>query len=178
MQTREFQIRGVTIRIRFDANQVSESQIRQLVITLRLLPVNHLRHIPLITVGNRPPAGGGGSAHPGMPGGPYIRLNRNIFQSPWNRGTYNYTLLHEVGHVIDWTYNSMSRMRRDDRAGYQALLAHTHRGRTQGPGEHFADAYADFIIGKRMSAARRNALRQSTAFKNVVAGADMMCTVG
>jgi len=138
--------------------------------TLRLLPTAHIRKIPPITVGDRPSRGGGGSATSMMPGGPYIRLNSSCFQSAWNHGHNNYTLLHEIGHIIDWAYGCMETMRRQDQSGYAALLIHPHHGATHGPGEHYADAYADYFSrGRhwlaRCAPGRYNALCNSAAFR-------------
>jgi hypothetical protein len=99
-----------------------------------------------------------------MPGGPYIRINYRVFQAPWNQGPYNYTLLHEAGHIVDWAYECMQTMGTEDLTGYRALLAHPHSGRTQGPSEHYADAYADHFSGGRISEARQSALVNSRAF--------------
>lgn len=138
---------GVSVRI--DGVEPRGREIEQLERTLCLLPSMHLRALPTITVGDRPARGGGGSASPTMPGGPFIRLNRMIFdpvQRPVNAGRLNYTLLHEVGHIIDWAFGCMATLAGSDPAGYAALLAHAHSGATQGPSEHFADAYADFFF--------------------------------
>jgi len=161
----EFFVKGIFIEIDYDNTQVTDDQVRQLLQSLDLLPPSHLPHVPTITVGNRPAQGGGGSAHSGMPGGPYIRLNRSCFNSPWNSGSNNETLLHEVGHIVDWAFDCMRHMRIDNPAGYRALLRHPHRGRTQGPGEHFADAYAHHYMGRQMSNERRNALLTSRAYQ-------------
>lgn len=161
----EFFVNGTFIEIDYDNTQVSDDQVRQLLQSLDLLPPTHLPHVPIITVGNRPPQGGGGSAHSGMPGGPYIRLNRSCFNSSWNSGNNNETLLHEVGHIVDWAFDCMRHMRIDNPEGYRALLRHPHRGRTQGPGEHFADAYAHHYMGRQISDERRNALLTSRAYQ-------------
>ncbi len=162
-------VNGVNIEIR---GLAAGARLDQLLTTLRQLPFVHLVFIPPVTVGQRPPVnpgnprsyGGGGSAHAGMPGGPYIRLNVRTFDAPWNRGRFHYTLLHECGHIIDWGFNCMDRMQQDRRHDYDILLAHHHRGRTQGPGEHYADAYADYFAGRPISAGRRAALLNSAAF--------------
>ncbi len=159
---------GVSLTIEGLDNE--EAKLRLLVETLKLLPVPHLRLLPNILVGNRPPRGGGGAAHAQMPGGPYIRLNISTFQSSWNRRGYHFTLLHEVGHIIDWAFGCMPTMRRRDAAGYQALLDHPHSGATQGPSEHYADGYADYmnLLGRRrMSRARVNAIANSEAFRTI-----------
>ncbi len=152
----------------------SGMQTAQLLRSLDRLPREHLVLLPRITVGERPPAtdhprsyGGGGSAHRGMPGGPYLRLNWRIFQAPWNQGFLNNTILHEVGHIVDWAYGCMDALRIEHRTHYRALISHPHSGRTQGPSEHYADAYADYFIGHRMSNARQEALLASRAFQPV-----------
>jgi len=153
-------ISGVTVQI----NGADESQMEALTSTLERLWVHHIQIVPPVTVGDRPARGGGGAAHSGMPGGPYIRLNRTCFQSAWNLHGYNYTLLHEVGHIVDWTFNCMQRMRREDNRGFRALIAHPHSGATQGWSEHYADGLADWYARKPMSDARRNALLFSRGF--------------
>ena len=153
-------ISGVTVQI----NGADESQMEALTSTLQRLWVHHLQIVPPITVGDRPERGGGGAAHSGMPGGPYIRLNRTCFQSAWNQHGYNYTLLHEVGHIVDWAFNCIQRMRREDNRGFRALIAHPHSGATQGWGEHYADGLADWYARKPMSDARRNAILFSRGF--------------
>ena len=139
-------VHGVPLQV--DGVAPGGAELRQIAATLELLPPSHLRHLPTITVGDRPPRGGGGSAHAGLPGGPYLRLNRTVFdprERPVNAGAFNYTLLHECGHLVDWAYGCMPWLRRYDPIGYAALLAHPHRGATQGEGEHYADAYADYF---------------------------------
>ncbi len=156
----DVQIGGVTVEI----NGTDEAQLEALTSTLGRLWVHHLQIVPPITVGDRPPRGGGGAAHSGMPGGPYIRLNRSCFESPWNQHGYNYTLLHEVGHIVDWAFDCIRHMRREDLAGFRALIAHPHSGVTRGWGEHYADGLADWYARKPMSDARRNAILFSRGF--------------
>jgi len=164
MAPSDFIVNGVQINMVYDADEVTDANIRQLLNTLALLPARHLEQLPTITVGNRPRRGGGGSAHSGMRGGPYIRLNSGIFSRHWNQGPYNETLLHEVGHIVDWAYQCMQHLPSEDREGYQALLADPHGGATQGPSEHYADAYADYYLDRSMSDARRRALLSCSAF--------------
>lgn len=164
-------VNGVNIQIN---GLEAGPRLDKLAATLARMPFVHLVFVPPITVGNRPPVnphnprsyGGGGSAHRNMPGGPYIRLNVRTFDAPWNQGPLHYTLLHECGHIIDWGFGCMERMLSERRQDYDVLLAHVHRGRTQGPSEHYADAYADYIAGKPMSAGRRSALLNSAAFES------------
>ncbi|MEO8088324.1 MAG: hypothetical protein ABI763_16000 [Bacteroidota bacterium] len=136
-------IKGIQIKL----NGIEENQpgFQQLVRTLNLLPHAHLRVFPTITVGDRPARGGGGSQPRSEPGGAFIRINRSCFNSSWNSGRYNETLLHEIGHIIDWEYNCMRVMSRNNPTGYNILLAHRHSGATHGASEHYADAYATYF---------------------------------
>lgn len=124
------------------------SQLTQLIYTLQRLPVQHLEHIPPITIGINP-IDGGGYAFPGQyTGSPYgfIRLNYNIWDRrvrPWNIGHINVTLLHEVGHVIDWAFQCTNNMSEVDR---QILFDPSYEGHTHGPGEHFAQPIPRFIL--------------------------------
>jgi hypothetical protein len=127
----EFIVHGVQINMVYNADEVTDENIRQLLNTLALLPARHLAQLPTITIGARPRRGGGGSAHSEMRGGPYIRLNRGIFSRDWNQGPYNETLLHEVGHIVDWAFQCIRGLRSGDRQGYQALLADPHGGVTR-----------------------------------------------
>ena len=165
-------VRGVSVTINgLDAEPVKLENLRS---TLAELPVAHLRVLPTITVGSRPARGGGGSAHAGMPGGPYIRLNSGIWDG-WRRRLNqrkNYTLLHETGHIIDWEYDCVSFLAANFPSGYSALLADPHSGATQGPGEHYADAYADYFYHgvswmELHANARLEALLRSPAFRGV-----------
>jgi hypothetical protein len=170
-------INGIPVVLAYD--RVTETNIRQFVTSLARLPVRHLQIMPRIEVGSRPfGSSGGGSSLSGQPGAPFIRVNRNCFTSSWNRGRYNYTLLHECGHIVDWTFHCMAIMNRRDRAGFDALMAHPHRGTTDGPGDHYADAYADYFCGKRISQQRRDALINSVAFENFDAGSHHWLATG
>ena len=113
----EMFVNGHFVTIDYSEDDVTDENIRQLLQTLELMPDEHVWRLPVITVGNRPAEGGGGSAHEGMPGGPYIRLNKSCFSSSWNSGNYNYTLLHECGHIIDWSHGCMRAMRRANPTG-------------------------------------------------------------
>jgi hypothetical protein len=158
-------VKGIQITI--DGLEQNQPNFQQLVRTLNLLHPAHLRLLPTITVGNRPVRGGGGSQARSQPGGAFIRINSSCFNSPWNQGSYNETLLHEIGHIIDWEYNCMQAMRTNNPAGFQALMQHSHRGATQGPSEHFADAYATYYKWGHHSGrlgARRQPLLTSEAF--------------
>jgi hypothetical protein len=166
-------VNGMTLRIEgadVSGERVGQ-QMQQLRDTLALIPPAHLVRLPTITVGHRPSRGGGGAANSIMPGGPFIRLNVKCFDprtSPWNR-LYNYTLLHEAGHIIDWSYNAMTLLRTANPEGFRALMGHPHRGATQGPSEHYADGYADYLLPTgRISGLRYDAIVTSAPFTNVI----------
>lgn len=96
-----------------------------------------------------------------------LRGNPNVPGSngTWNPGNLNYTLLHEIGHHVDWHFGCMSWIEAHNETGFAALMAHPHEGETQGDGEHFGDAYADYFAHpQRLSDARRQALLSSPAF--------------
>ena len=156
-----FNINGVSVTI--NEGSASPMQVEQLTRSLQLLPRIHLARLPEISVVTTHGYRGGSSRNPTSPDGGSIHISSLCFSSAWNQGAYNQTLLHECGHIIDWTYHCTTYLRQHDRAGYDALLGHAHSGRTQGAGEHFADAYKDYFIG-RIDSARRNALLHSPAF--------------
>lgn len=148
MATVTVNIHGVPISVTGagEAGVRRGEQLTQLVRTLKRLPVQHLQQVPPITVGDRPDTnhgGGGGSAAPcpACPRG-YIRINRRVFDPAIrevNRGRVNVTLLHEIGHVIDWAYQCVANAAAEDR---QTLWFRGYDGHTHGPGEYFAVAYA------------------------------------
>ena len=138
---------------------LTHTQIARLQRTLQLLPPPHLRGLRYIRIRDRADYEGG-STNPTQRGWRrqepderrfWVMIDIDSFDPrhrPINNrpNGYHYTLLHEMGHVVDWSFNAMNWIRRHDRAGYQAMLAHPHSGITQGAFEHFADAYADFFF--------------------------------
>jgi hypothetical protein len=87
---------------------------------------------------------------------------------------FHYTLLHELGHVVDFGSGALRGLRRADRPSYRAVVTppRAHRGITQGVGEHFADLYADYFFyseAERPTAERMDALLRSPAFAGISA---------
>ena len=124
----------------------SEEQIEILRQTLNFAPAEHLRRfagaLGHIRASGRQctPARGGGS-NPA----PWIRLSATSFEDSLNQ-TINVTALHEFGHVVDYQYGAMAGLH-DRHPDFYRLLSRTrHTGRTQGPGEAFADCYMIYVI--------------------------------
>jgi hypothetical protein len=166
-------IKGIPIVIQGadERGQRIGGQLVQLIDTLRRLPRLHLEHVPPITVGMHPEGGGGGYAYPGQYAGqPYgfIRLHFGVFNAgerPWNRGRVNVSLLHEIGHVIDWAFQCTRHLGGADQ---RILYDPGYDGATHGPGEHFAQAYSKFYSDPpTLTEARQEVLLRSRAFENV-----------
>lgn len=139
-------VKGVPVRFDFQ-RPITQPQQAVAVSTLQLLPADHLRRLPTIVVGDRPMRGGGGAVAPGQPGGPLIRINVQRFGDSLN-AERNLTLLHEIGHIMDYSYNCIDvfyRLRENRphlnlmrRLAQQGL----YQGATQGEREIYADAYS------------------------------------
>ncbi len=134
--------------------ELSDANLRKIEQTLRAIPYQHLAGLSRIEIRQRDRAGGStnpdGPTHGGVPrsGHYFVVLDIDAFDSSWNN-TGNgllYTLLHEMGHVVDWHTRSFEWIGRNDREGYRAIVARTHRGVTQHNQEKFADAYADYFF--------------------------------
>lgn len=114
--------------------------------TLSVAPVEHLRKFAgargVIRASGRQcsPARGGGSDP-----APWIRLSAVSFDDPLNRNV-NVTALHEFGHCVDYLYGAMAGLRSRHPDLYRLLSGTAHTGRTQGPGETFADCYLIFVV--------------------------------
>jgi hypothetical protein len=140
------------VEVRFDFQRpITEQHHAILTKTLKLVPVANLRRLPLVVVGDRPPpsrGGAGGAVPSGQPDGPLIRINVRRFDEPHNRA-FNQTLLHEIGHMMDYEYNCiLGFYRRPENRPHLALLRHHARrydGTTQGENEVYAVAYAGLI---------------------------------
>jgi hypothetical protein len=148
------QINGVSIPINgIDDN--SEYQMR-LIGTLGLLPPRHLQLLHHVTVRDRADYAGGSTnwlSASDHSAGLWIMIDMDSFD-PRQReinnrppNFFHYTLLHEMGHVVEHSYHGLRYVRTHDRAGYRAMLRRPHTG--GGPGgetEHFADTYADYFF--------------------------------
>ncbi|PTX55994.1 hypothetical protein C8N43_0643 [Litoreibacter ponti] len=130
---------------------ITRAQRLRLENTLCSLPAHHVSGLSYVELRQRAGSGGSTNALPGRTSGPgySIVLDYDSFSRRINQTTLdlNYTLLHEMGHVVDWTNHAFSWMQLNDRPGYDAICARVHRhapGGTNNDQEKFADAYADF----------------------------------
>lgn len=141
------QIRGVSITINgLDRNVDYQNRI---IYTLTELPAEHLQLLRHVTIRDRRDYAGGSTnwvSRSNHSAGLWIMIDIDSFD-PRQREINNrppdflhYTLLHEMGHVVEHSFSGMRYMRQHEDAGYRAMLRHPHRG--GGPGgetEHFAD---------------------------------------
>ncbi len=124
----------------------TEQQTEVLKQTLNFAPTEHLRRfagaLGHIRASGRQcaPMRGGGSDP-----APWIRLSATSFEDSLNQ-SINVTVLHELGHVVDYLYGAMAGLRDRHPDLYRLLSQTRHVGRTQGPGEAFADCYLIFVI--------------------------------
>lgn len=146
-------VHGLPIEIRAHRSlqrnrlELTKEQFRRIALTLGVLPAHHVASVARIEIRQRAGAGGSANAMPDGVTGPthYVVLDIDCFASAWNN-TENgliYTLLHEMGHVVDWSNRAFPWIRRNDRAGYDIICQRVHHGRTQNQQEKFADSYAD-----------------------------------
>lgn len=144
---------------------ITESNRLRLQNTLRAIPAIHIRSLTYINIRDRQNSDGSEYA-----GGSTNATVRNVFRLPpgerrfWimididsfdprqreinNRENgLHYTLLHEIGHVVDWSFGAFRWIRRHDVVGYREIRRRVHRGSiTTGDQEKFADVYADFFF--------------------------------
>lgn len=134
--------------------ELSSDNLYQISRTLRRIPNRHLDQLNRIEIRQRPRAGGStnqvGGSNDRIPRSDrryFVVLDIDCFASPWNTSSngLNYTLLHEMGHVVDWATGSFVWIRQNDPEGYRAIVARSHSGVTTGNQEKFADAYADLF---------------------------------
>jgi hypothetical protein len=173
------QINGVDMMINgIDDNADYIDRLRR---TLALCPAQHLAYIHHVTVRDRRDYEGGSTnwvSRRDHTAGLWIMIDidsfnprlREINNRPPN--FFHYTILHELGHVVDLSYRSLRYIRRHDTPGYRVITQRAHRGITQGPGEHFADVYADYFFYSEQEMptdARMQAMLQSPAFNGITA---------
>ena len=140
-------VNGAAVPIRTSTNPrdpPNQDQWQVLERTLALAPKRHLNLLAYIQC-SKPgcvPSRGGGSNRTLH----YIRLSAEAVQARRNR-RYSATLLHELGHHVDWRYGAMSWLRQNDRAGFNLLRRTRHRGGgPNGVGEQFADCYMMYML--------------------------------
>lgn len=120
----------------------SPARVQVIETTLRLIPAGHLRviaagHIRLSHPNDLPHSGGGSDP------APWIRLSAVSLAAA---RVHSPTLLHEMGHVIDYHYGAMRALRGTHPHLYDVLNSTAHRGRTQFDGERFADCYMIYFL--------------------------------
>ncbi|WP_103654342.1 hypothetical protein [Agarilytica rhodophyticola] len=131
--------------------------------TLQAIPGAHLDCLQYIQIRDRNDYAGGSTnrarniwptTRPGSRNY-WIMLDIDSFdpvQRPINNrpNGLHYTLLHEIGHVVDWSTNNFRWIRRNDRVGYHLINARHHSSRfTNHSQEKFADTYADLFFYPR-----------------------------
>ncbi|MBI4580341.1 MAG: hypothetical protein HY718_11605 [Planctomycetes bacterium] len=134
--------------------------------TLDLLPPSHVASLAVsaeghIRVWRRPASGGGADPLGGTtPPNPHVWLSYASWQRHDinGRGDVSFTLLHEMGHQFDyWEQNHgqagperiLTHIAADNPLGCLAILRRPHASRTNQPGEHFANVYADYFYTQR-----------------------------
>jgi hypothetical protein len=133
----------VTIALCVDSRRPpAGDRIKVIETTLKLLPVEHLRaiaagHIRLSRAGDTPSNGGGSDP------APWIRVSARSLTAA---RVHSFTLLHEMGHIVDYHYGAMRTLRATHPRLYRILSATAHNGRTQFDGEKFADCYMIFVM--------------------------------
>ena len=128
--------------------------------TLSILPQQHLRGLQYIEIRDRRDYAGGSTnvaryswptTEPGRRQY-WVMLHIDSFE-PGRRainnrpGGLHYTLLHEMGHVVDWSTGAFRWIQQHDRAGYLLIRSRSHTGAiTTHEQEKFADTYADLFF--------------------------------
>lgn len=140
--------------------------------TLSILPPQHLNGLQYIEIRDIRNYEGGSTnvtshSWPTTPSGRHdywVMLDIDSFD-PSRRLINNYpnglhyTLLHEMGHVVDWFTDSFRWIRRHDPTGYQLIIQRHHTGATMGDPEKFADTYADLFFHPQGNQSRDNCIR-------------------
>ena len=127
--------------------------------TLSILPPQHLHGLQYIEIRDRQNYEGGSTnvasdtwpTTPASRSNYWVMLDIDSFDPrfrPINNypNGLHYTLLHEMGHVVDWFTDSFRWIRQHDRTGHRLLTRRHHTGRTSGQQEKFADTYADLFF--------------------------------
>lgn len=142
-EPRDIRVSGVPIHLCVHSEHPpAADRIEVIKKTLALLPIPHLwvinyGHIRLSHTGH-PPANGGGSDP-----APWIRISAVSLAAA---RTFSPTLLHEMGHVVDYHYHAMQTLRSTHPILYRVLRNTAHNGSTQFDGERFADCYMIFFL--------------------------------
>lgn len=172
------------VEVRTGNFTIEPSDKQRLERTLSILPQQHLRGLQYIEIRDRSDYAGGSTnvaSHPWPTNGPgqrqyWVMLDIDSFdprqrQINTRPGGLHYTLLHEMGHVVDWSTGAFEWIRRHDHAGYRLIASRSHSSRfTTGAQERFADTYADLFFypqGNRLRDDRIRAILNSPAFTSL-----------
>ncbi|MEI7897404.1 MAG: hypothetical protein WCJ26_10250 [bacterium] len=113
-----------------------------MVSTLWKIPALHLKVVSQNVIKIRKQLrGGGGSGTEGQ-----INISPFSLDEGYNN-LVNQTLLHEIGHKINQSYQCVEHMSAHDR---ELMNRVPHRGKTSGSGEGYADCYMDYYTGGTM----------------------------
>jgi hypothetical protein len=127
--------------------------------TLSLLPTEHIQQIPRIVVGDRVgPIGTGGVTRGGNSvnrGNEFDRLeitnyalDNRLRQAGRNGPQVCVSLLHEIGHWVDWRLTLLPPRNSESRRQLEEWFAGIdYQGVTQGAGERAAEAYWRYWVG-------------------------------
>lgn len=164
-------VSGGEVELRVDRFTIDPQQIRRLERTLSILPQQHLSGLRYIRIRDRANYAGGSTNVARDPGAVtpgnrqyWVMLDIDSFD-PRQRAINNrpdglhYTLLHEMGHVVDWTTRAFRWIRQHDRSGYELLTRRHHAGVTTGQQEKFADTYADLFYYPQGNRLRDDCIR-------------------
>ena len=141
-----------------DSEEDVQRWFRSIFGTLDRLPSAHVALLASSPEGNirvwgRPPSGGGAEPLGGIAPAPHIWLNYNCFSGDQDAAD-NYSLLHEMGHQVDYwernhgesrPHSCMHHVAVRNQAGCAAMLTRPHGSRTPMSSEHFAYVYADYF---------------------------------
>ena len=132
----------------WDQDPPNEQQLDYLQRSLLLVPPEHAEIITRIEArgpGQSPQSGGGNDRVRRI-----IRLSHASFSAPHNTNTgrrLNVTVLHELGHIIDFHYGVLRFMHRQRREEpYRSVLSTPYGPGNHGDGEIIADCYMIFLI--------------------------------
>jgi hypothetical protein len=154
-------VNGATLTV----YNATAAQITNITNTLRRLPTAHIRSIPMIIANRNGLVSGGGTMWNADPQQRWIALSTESLNRQSNQQV-NYTLLHETGHCVDYTFQIATTANRS--ALNQYLQSINYHGHTTGAGEGIAESYwRYFTAPSQVPANMRTILEQSTAWRNM-----------
>jgi hypothetical protein len=142
----------------------SADDIANITNTLKKLPSAHIRCIPYIIANNSALNNGGATWWPAdKPQERRISISKEAMKKRSNQ-TINLTLLHEVGHCVDYTlviaYGNHTALN-------QYLIDLKYKGHTVSAGEGVAEAYWRYFTNKPIPENIKKILTQSKAWRDL-----------